>query len=152
MEFGNLSEIVGAVAVVASVLYLAAQVKKQTEEARLEASRDISSDFIQILLSVSENPDLAEILTKGIRDYEHTTNPDRLRANFYFAAIFRMAEQQHLHTTHGTLDPVYFSSFNRAFLELMSNEGPQQWWAINFTIFSEDFREYVNGITSSEIS
>ena len=30
MELGNLSEIIGAVAVVASVIYLALQVKKQT--------------------------------------------------------------------------------------------------------------------------
>ena len=68
MNIGNLSEIIGAIAVVASVIYLAQQVKKQTEEARLEASRDIASNFIDTLRAVSENPEFAKILPAGVDD------------------------------------------------------------------------------------
>jgi hypothetical protein len=143
MDIGNLSEIVGAVAVVASVIYLAQQVKKQTEEARLEASRDIASDFINTLRAVSENPDLAKFLPDGVRDYDQLEGDERLRVNYFFAAIFRIAEQQYLHTTHGTLDAMYFESFVLAFRGLLSNDGPRQWWVHNATIFSSGFGEFV---------
>ncbi|MGR8946483.1 MAG: hypothetical protein ACU84Q_00445 [Gammaproteobacteria bacterium] len=143
MNIGNLSEIVGAVAVVASVIYLALQIKKQTEEARLEASRDIASDFIDTLRTVSENPELAKILPKGVANYDALEGEERLRVNYYFAAIFRIAEQQFLHTTHGSLDSVYFESFVLAFRGLLSNKGPQQWWGHNKDIFAPSFQAFV---------
>jgi hypothetical protein len=40
---GAVGEIVGAVAVVVSVIYLSVQVEKQTEEARLTATRELGS-------------------------------------------------------------------------------------------------------------
>ena len=143
MNVGNLSEIIGAIAVVASVIYLAQQVKKQTEEARLEASRDIASDFIDTLRAVSENPELAKILPAGVNDYERLEGDERLRVNYYFAAIFRIAEQQFLHTKSGTLDSTYYESFVLAFKGLLSNHGPQQWWEHNKNIFAPNFREFV---------
>ena len=39
------SEFVGAVAVVASVIYLATQIKRQTTESKLVATRDLSVDL-----------------------------------------------------------------------------------------------------------
>ena len=77
MELGNLSEIIGTIAVVASVVYLAQQVKKQTEEARLDASRDIASDFIELLRTVSENAELAETLPDGVSHYDGMKNSER---------------------------------------------------------------------------
>ena len=147
MDTGNLSEIVGALGVVASVIYLAHEVRKQTREARLEASRDIASDFIDTLRSVTENPDLAGVLLKGVRNYDALEGEERLRVNYYFAALFRIAEQQHLHTTHGTLDSMYFESFVLAFRGLLSNAGPTQWWRHNAQLFSIGFREFVDGLS-----
>jgi len=144
MNIGNLSEIIAAVGVIASVVYLALQVKKQTEEARLEASRDISSNFIETLRTVSENPELAKILPSGMQNYDGLEGEDRLRINYYFAAIFRIAEQQYLHTTRGTLDSMYFESFVLAFQGLLSNDGPRQWWEHNQNIFSLGFRNFVD--------
>ena len=45
MNIGNISEIIGSAAVVISVVYLAFQVRKQTEEARLAATRDLAPKF-----------------------------------------------------------------------------------------------------------
>ena len=143
MDIGNLSEIIGAIGVIASVIYLAQQVKKQTEEARLEASRDIASNFIETLRTVSENPELARILPSGVRNYDELEGEERLRVNYYFAAIFRIAEQQYLHSTRGTLDSMYFESFELAFQGLLSNDGPRQWWNHNQGIFSPGFRAFV---------
>ena len=143
MNYGNLSEIIGAIAVVASVIYLALQIKKQTEEARLEASRDIASDFIDTLRAVSENPELSRILPKGVADYDQLEGDERIRVNYYFASIFRIAEQQFLHTSHGTLDSIYFESFVLAVRGLLANRGPRQWWEHNQHIFSPSFGEFV---------
>lgn len=151
MDIGNISEIVGAIAVVASVIYLAQQVKKQTEEARLEASRDIASDFVDTLRAVSENPELARILPAGMSSYEALEGDERLRVNYYFAAIFRIAEQQFLHTSRGTLDSTYYESFVLAFRGLLSNQGPRQWWHNNREMFEPTFRGFVEA-TMGEVA
>ena len=67
---GAIGEIVGATAVVISVFYLAVQIRKQTVESRLTATRDVSdkrSGFMKLLVS---DEDLSQIWLKVIRDYD----------------------------------------------------------------------------------
>ena len=58
---GAVGEIIGAAAVVVSVFYLAAQVRKQTEEERLSATRELSELFLVTIGSVREDKEFAEI-------------------------------------------------------------------------------------------
>ena len=63
---GAIGEIVGATAVAISVIYLAVQIRKQTVESRLSATRDLSdkrSGFMKVLVS---DEDLSQIWLKVI--------------------------------------------------------------------------------------
>ena len=141
---GAIGEVVGAAEVVISVVYLALQVKKQTEESRLAATRDLSSQQLDFLRSITEQKELATIYLKGVRDYEGLPDEERLRISLMFQRGFRVAEQQFLHTTSGNLDPSYFESMNRAFSEWLTLPGIMRWWELSQHTFDERFQRHIS--------
>ena len=64
------SEFVGAVAVVASVIYLATQIKRQTTESKLAATRDLSAKRVEGMQFLLGDEALSEIYLRAIDDYD----------------------------------------------------------------------------------
>ena len=141
---GALAEIIGAAAVVISVVYLAVQVKKQTQEARLAATRDLSDQGNQVLDRISSDLTLVATYGRAVQDYKSLPTAERLWTSLIFQRACRVMEQQLLHTKKGNVDPVYFESFQNAFLEFLTFPGAQEWWQDSSSLFSADFRRYVD--------
>ena len=93
MNIGNISEIIGSGAVVISVVYLAFQVRKQTEEARLAATRELAGQFAEVLAPLTQDKDFNELYLEAVRDYDSLPNPERLRMSAYLQRGFRLMEQ-----------------------------------------------------------
>ena len=52
---GALSESVGAIAVFITLLYLVIQIRAQTKESRLTATRDLSRDYLNAIDSITRD-------------------------------------------------------------------------------------------------
>ena len=144
MNWGNLSEIIGSAAVVISVIHLAFQVRKQVEEARLAATRDLAAQFQEATKILAEDEKLIEIYQKGIADYDSLPDTERLRLSICLINTFRVIEQQYIHMSRGNVDPAFFKSTNLGFTELMSLPGVQTWWQWSRHSFEEGFRDHVD--------
>ena len=72
---GAIGEIVGATAVVITVMYLAHQVRKQTQESRLAATCEISARWDEMMETLISNPDLVEMYGLAVQDYNAAENP-----------------------------------------------------------------------------
>ena len=109
---GAVGEIIGAIAVVVSVIYLAIQVRKQAQELRLTATREQGHSFVEFIDKISQDKETARIWLRAMTDYENMDDEDRLLASFYIQRGFRAFEQIYLHTSSGNVDSAYFSSIN----------------------------------------
>ena len=89
---GAIGEIIGASAVVLSVIYLAFQIKMQTEESRLAATRELSSQTQALMGVLLANPELIIRYGKAVQKYENLPNEDRLWAAMLFQRMFRVME------------------------------------------------------------
>ncbi len=76
---GAIGEVFGAIAVVVSVGYLAIQVRKQTEESKLAATRELAAQFQTGLDMLAQDGELISIWAVGVQDYISLPNDDRLR-------------------------------------------------------------------------
>jgi hypothetical protein len=147
MELGALGEFFGSIAVLATLVYLGVQIRKQTQEARFTATRELASEFHTAVNGMAHDKELMEIYSRGIRDYLALPEGDRLRLSFWLIGLFRILEQQHLHTTHGTVDERYFSSLGTAFVEVLSFTGVQSWWELSKGMFDDGFRAHVDRLS-----
>ena len=142
--YGAAGEIIGALAVVISVVYLAVQIRRQTDQARLGATRDIADQRNDLISLVIEDSEVAQIYIKAVQDYDTLPNDERIRASFLFQQFMRLAEQQHLHVKQGHIDPAYFDSMDRTYLEWLTFPGTQQWWSGSKEFFEPEFRARID--------
>jgi len=143
---GAVGEVFGAVAVVVSVVYLAIQVGKQTEESKLAATRDLATQFQAGLDMLAQDGELTSIWAAGVQDYRSLSHDDRLRLSMYFQRMTRVIEAQYLHLHTENVNPAYFESIQMSFSEFLSYPGAQQWWELSKGLFGVDFRKYLDNL------
>ena len=143
---GAVGEIVGALAVVVSIVYLAAQVRKQTAETQLAASRELSALYHDILGTLSEDKEFASLYLKATQNYDDLPRDDRFRVAIYIQQGFRMFEQHFVHIRRQKVDPVFIESINLSFDELLTFPGIQRWWDLSKDMFVPQFRDHVDDL------
>jgi hypothetical protein len=141
---GAVGENIGALAVVVSVAYLALQISKQTAESRLAAARDLSNIYITTLRSLREDQEMCSLFLKAIQDYDDLPNNERYRVSLLMQEMFRVNEQQFVHTRQQKADPIFVESINLSFEEFLTFPGTQRWWEICEEMFVPEFRDHVN--------
>ena len=94
-EWGALGEVVGGVAVLVSLVYLAYQIRQNTHQIELgvkatklasfDRTVESSNRIRQMLVADSE---VSRLFTRAIRSYRDLDGEDRFRANMLFRIIF----------------------------------------------------------------
>ena len=76
---GAVGEVLGAVAVVGTLAYLALQIRQNTERERLSQDFVSNQYFNELRVLVASDPELAEIEMKGVSDLSLLTDLERRR-------------------------------------------------------------------------
>ena len=142
---GAVGEIIGAGAVVVSLLYLALQVKTQNRESRLAATHDIFEAWrtTAATYQVSEN---AELLIKALDNFDDMSDTERFRVIAIVTPTLRIWEEAYYQRLDGRLDDQIWESMSRFFADAMSTQSWQKVWALRGHVYSDKFREYVDTV------
>jgi hypothetical protein len=100
-----IGQIVGALAVVISLIYLATEIRSNARETRRAAMRSTLDSLTRFAHQVTEHADLAELRNRGFDDFESLEDTDRARFNSYMHALFRIVEDVYYQNLDGHLDP-----------------------------------------------
>ncbi len=146
---GAIAEIVGALGVIVSLIYLALQIRTQNEEARIAAMHDISAGYRDALATVVEGV-MADIIDKAIDDYDALTRAELLRAIAFVSRIFRVWEEAYMQFDAGRLDARMWDSMVRQFSSYMSLAPFNRIWEIRKEYFDERFRIFVDELELKE--
>jgi hypothetical protein len=141
---GSLGEIIGAIAVVVSVVYLALQIKGQTRQAKLAAGRELSEQYRLILNRVIDNEDFSELYLEGVTNYSALSNNSRIKMSLFLRQMFRNVEQQYLHIERENVDSTYFDTMRLSFFQLLRFPGVQDWWEGSREVFAPGFRDVMD--------
>ena len=98
------SQLIGSIAVVVSVLYLAVQLRSSTRVARVAAMDAAAAALRDVTKPLMENAELARLWRTGLEDLE-ALSPEE-RARFFHAAhqFLKALETIHYHYVYGLLD------------------------------------------------
>ena len=152
LELGAIGELVAGVALVAFFLFVGAQIRKQTQEKRLAATRELSAQFNQSLAPLVEDPTMSKLWRKAVRDYDTLDGDDRLRVALFLDRHKRAYEQHDLHVNHLKIGPAYSESITRQYAEGLSFSGVSRWWELNRRGFSSRFRQHVDNLAAGSES
>ena len=142
-ELGSIGEILGAVGVIASLGYLAVQIRQNTNVIKASSHHSLNDAFNGYLKLLIENERAADILALGVRDIGALD--DRQRDTFYavLSMLFNHFENTFLHHRQGLLDDEQWRRWVIAIGWYAGFPGIQVWWKNRAGVFPVAFREMV---------
>jgi hypothetical protein len=123
---GAVGEIVGAAAVVATLAYLAAQIRQSSRIASLQASQHLLEGSAELQARIAQDEDLRRIFAAGCRSYDSLEGGDRQR--FYAIVgeyLMRYEVQTQMHEV-GVLNDDNFAAATRGIVRLLSQPGARE--------------------------
>jgi len=137
-EWAALAEIIGAVAVVASLIYLAVQIRQNTHELSMSLrsmelaafERNVESG-IRIRELFILNPEILDLYARGGESYMDLDEGDKLRFDMVVRNVFSALQGAYVRQlTYGN-DPTHFSGSERTLDRLVRGRGIRDWLSHN---------------------
>ena len=100
-DLANLGQIIGAIAVVVSLVYVALQIRQNTNAVPAATSQSVHEHFANWYNSLACDASLSKIVIDGLRDYGRSRKRTRcssLQRSWHFSPIHRM------HSLNGSRD------------------------------------------------
>ena len=145
-----ISQLVGSIAVVVSVLYLAVQLRSSTRVARVAAMDAAAAALRDVTKPFMENAELARIWRTGLENLE-TLSPDE-QARFFHAAhqFLKALETIHYHYVYGLLDPQLWAGWRDLLHHYIACPGIKFYLTRRNAVFSERFRKFLSELEPLE--
>ena len=140
---GAIGEILGALAVVTSLLYLATQIRGQNREAKVAAVHDISQ-ALGNHVSQLQDPEKTELLVEAMSGWDDFSPTSRLRFIGFFIPALRIFEDGYFQWRQGRLEEATWNTMIAQLTDFMDNEGARKCWEMRKHQFREDFVCYVD--------
>ena len=140
------SQLVGSLAVVLSVLYLAVQVHRSTRVAGVAAQDAAATALRDVTKPFMENAELGEVWRIGLEKLDTLSPGDQARffnATYQFLKAF---ETIHFHYAYGLLDQQLWEGWRELLRHYAAAPGIAHYWKLRDYLFSERFRKFVNAL------
>jgi hypothetical protein len=142
-DLGNIGEFVAAVGVIVSLIYLAMQIRQNTESVRANTSHAVSSSFTEWGRRLLDR-DLFCIWREGRGDLQSLSPEERDRFLMMAQIQFRNYEDAFHQFQRSLLEAEVWESRRTAMLEYFFEPGIQDWWSRRKNTFSRSFREFLD--------
>ena len=142
-------EIVGAIAVISSLFYLAIQVKSQSTETRMAAMHDFSAGFREAIASFAD-AEIAEISMRGNHDIDSLTEVEKLRLSCTVQQLHRLYEEAFNMHKRGRLEDDTWLPMVRQYSSFMAAPSIQFVWDVRKNYYNDEFREFVDNLLVTE--
>jgi hypothetical protein len=139
----SIAQIVAAIGVIASLFYLAAQIRQNTKSQRSVVVDSLTSSLIALLGPQSSDPDLTRSFATAVEDWHGATVEDRSRAAATLFTLFKLLENAWFQQRQGTLEREQWEGWDLYIRVYFHRPGVQAWWADRRGMFAVGFRKYV---------
>ena len=142
---GAIGEIVGAVAVVATLLYLARDIRQNSRSLAISALRDTTANWNQWGQMVATSADLADIVVRGNRSIGELSETEALRYGAFVQSFFDNVETfRSLIVDHQVERDL--SGLEAILARRIALPGYQGWWSENTADYSPAFIRWVEQV------
>ena len=148
---GAIAEIVGAIAVVLTLIYLAYQVRNNTGMARRASTAEAVAAMRTFNVSLVDNPGVGELTQRGISlGLGNLTDEERVPFTIVMFNLFKTCEHLHYQHAVGAMDPDVWEGWDHMIRGYITAPGCQEWYQERRLAFSSNFRNYLDNSAPDE--
>ena len=145
---GAVGEIVGAAAVVVSLLYLARQVQIQNSESRAAAMHEFYVGWRESSVPFVDG-DLADLFIKASADFDSLTEIEKLRLFGGLQGLIRLFEEAYFQHQQNRINSGMWNAINRQYSSLFSNVVYIRYWQMRRDWYHEEFQTHIDNLGQS---
>jgi hypothetical protein len=143
-QWAQISEVIGAVAIVVSLIYVASELRRNTEATQAATFQQMVQLSATGLITMASNAELADILRRGTQDLDTLTEQEQFRFFLINRAQWRAMEAAYFQHKHGVLGGQEWGSYKTLMCgELRSIMGQRASWDAHRSVLSPDFVSFI---------
>lgn len=147
-DIANIAEVIAAVAVVISLIYVGIQVNDSTRAVRSAASNDANVATQSWYLQVGSNRQASDLLIRAIRGTSELSMEDEFQYLMMMHAAFLAFQNSFLLVEEGSLDPSISEAITYAILGVKDTPGFDLYWRQRKNYLHVGFAEHVEELLS----
>ena len=137
------AELIAAVGVIASLIYLATQIRQNTRSTRAAAFQGAITEGGHIYRMIAENSEAAQIFRNGLVEPDKLTNDELFRFLMMLSSSFRGYENFFAQHLYGTADDTSWEAWVESIRSLLRSPGVALFWKTRGNVFRKDFQAFV---------
>ena len=127
-DWGAIGEILGAIAVLVTLVYLAMQIRQNTLQMRSDGHVRVTDSYNDLLGQLLADDGLFKLVVVGCQDWSKLSSFEQARFHIFFhqhLMHLRMAYQLH---DKGAMDDDVFKTVEDLHINVLANPGAKVWW------------------------
>ena len=141
-----ISQMVAAVLLVLSVVYLALQVHQNTSAMRLSNFQAVSIGWANVFGALVNNEEVSDIYRRGLFEQGTLNEIEQIRFRSLGMLILRMFHECFEEQHEGGVRQVRWESSQRVAVDIMQTPGMQILWSSRKHWFPDDFQVYMDNL------
>ena len=151
---GNFGEFVSSLVVLATVIYLAIQVRQTRLSVQSSSWQNGVNNIIDWNFRLAEDADLLEVFQRGLSDPDALDTQEQLRLAVVLASFLQQFHKWYLDNEKGLVDEKAWQGEADSMVAILSTPGATRWWRGPFKVpYTPEFRSYVDRrLAATEVS
>jgi hypothetical protein len=141
-----IGEIIGTVVVILSLVYLAVQVRQNTEAQRTENYARALERLAAFQSMLSTDSEISIIFSKGLANYSNLATQEKLRFNWVMYEAFGAFEFMFHAARKESIDDEIWSRWSDATAWYLTFPGVHTWWMSRPLPFTDSFSLFVDSL------
>ena len=151
-QLAALSQIVGTLGVIASLIFVGMQIRQNTNATRAQVQQYVTSGYLTVVQHIAEN---STVFARGIaanrESFSAFSDEDKL---IYFSVIFGFFKHfENMHSQHerGLIDDESWEAWQVHVLMYFHQPGVQVWWNLRGGSFRPSFRSFLESSSPPKV-
>ncbi|MEH6638315.1 MAG: hypothetical protein V7717_03470 [Porticoccaceae bacterium] len=142
-DVSSLGEIIGALAVVISLFYVAYQLRQSTKAVESATAQSVHENYAAWYHLLASDADISRIATNGLRDYMSLSEVEKGRFVAIFMAFLSYSQNAFFKWREGALPAKLWVGWELLMVNLVSSRGGQVFWEERKYLFGKEFCSHV---------
>lgn len=138
-----IAEILGSIAVVASLIFVGYQLRQGQLIERANAQRDLLVQAREFITALAKDEKQFDAVRDCFRDFDGADDIDKERFNAWAFNLLHIMEQAYYMHKDGFLNDASFNGFEQGMLAIIRTKGGGQWWKLSYNLIGKDVGNYL---------
>jgi hypothetical protein len=150
-EYANLAEIIGAIAIIISFIFVGIQIRENTKATKSDMANSVTASLINWYQGVGNNSESSKLIYNYMIDPMKLTHEERYQCSLNLHGIILCLQNSFYLVKKGTMDAEIMQVLNAVLMTSTNQPGFAYFWQQRRALYLSAFQNYVDSIMASGI-